>query len=302
MFSIDITMAVVIPTKNRPEDLVRAIESVKRQSYHPNEIIVVDQSSVNVMRAKIEHLLRRDGNIKLKYIFDRSLTGLTSAKNLAIKLSESDVLLFIDDDIVLDEKFLEVLCAVYSKYPELDGVGGLTVLPSHKSSALRRKAALFFQVGPFRDFRAVLQAGYMRDREIIRTWLLSGGLSSLRREVFEKIWFNDNLTGASPIEDFDFYSKASVHFQFALAPAAQALHNISPTSREGLRRSFELKCLGYKYIFSTHVSKTPFNTFAFLWRNFGLLIDSLMSTMNFKSFDPLIGIVSGWKNTRGVNL
>lgn len=296
MSSKNITMAVVIPTKNRPDDLMRAVESVKRQTRHPNEIIVVDQSFTDDIRAKIEYLLKKYDNIKLTYIFNQDLTGLTSAKNLAIKSSESDALLFIDDDIILDEKFIEVLCAIYRKYPELDGVGGLSMLPEHKSSALRRKAALLFQAGPFRDFRAVLQAGYMGDKEIIRTWLLSGGLSSLRREVFEKVQFNDSLPGASPIEDFDFYSRARIYFQFALAPAARALHNISSISRQSLRLSFERKCSGFSFIFSRYIRKTPLNWTAFLWKNVGISLDAVIATVLYRTFDPIIGVYSAWYN------
>ena len=51
------------------------------------------------------------------------------------------------------------------------------------------------------------------------------------------------------IEDFDFYSKASTHFKFALAPAAHALHDISSVDRKELKHSFEAKCSGFYKVY-----------------------------------------------------
>ncbi len=293
----EINIGVVIPTKNRHEDLIRALESVRKQTYLPLEVIVVDQSATDKAHAEIKDFLKTHRFIDLKYIYNPALSGLTAAKNEAVKIAASDVLLFIDDDIVLDKNFLEVLSSVYKRYPELSGVGGLVRLPEGKTSALRRKIALIFQVGPFRDMRAMIQAGYLGNKEIVRTWLLSGGLSSLRREVFEKIRFDDNLIGASPIEDMDFYSKAKDSFQFALAPAARALHNVSPRSRSGLKRAFENKCLGFIFIFSQHVEKNFLNRLAFMWRNLGIFIDAIVSSVSFKTLDPVKGVFLAWKKS-----
>ncbi|MFH1798502.1 MAG: glycosyltransferase family A protein [Candidatus Omnitrophota bacterium] len=289
-----VTIGVVIPTKNRVGDLFRAIESVKRQTYLSNEIIVVDQSDTDDAKEGIEGLLRDYSLIKQKYVFNRNLSGLTAAKNAGLEQAESDVLLFIDDDIVLDEKFLDVLRCTYEKYPELGGVGGLAEVSYEKVSRFRRKAALLFQTGPFRDFRAVIQAGYMRDRDIVPTWWLSGGLSSVRREVFDKVRFNEGLKGASPIEDFDFYFRASKYFKFAIAPGAKALHNISQTSRHNTCRAFEMKCSGFCYIFEKYVDKTLKNKLAILWRNIGFFIDALIKSASYKTLAPLKGAFSAW--------
>lgn len=285
-------IGVVIPTKNRAEDISEALKSIKDQTRLPYEVIIVDQSESKP--EDLAKILRGAGEVKLKYIFDPGLSGLTAAKNAGVRAAESDVLLFIDDDVVLDERFLEVLEGIYDRYPELGGVGGLAEVSYTKVSALRRRVALFFQVGPFRDYRAVIQAGYMRDRDIIRTSWLSGGLSSVRRAVFDKVSFNEDFKGASPIEDFDFYFKASKYFRFALAPQAKALHNISSVSRATLRRSFERKCSGFCYIFSRYIEKTFANRCAFFLRNTGFLIDALVKGVLYKTLDPLKGMCSAW--------
>ncbi|MFH1776602.1 MAG: glycosyltransferase [Candidatus Omnitrophota bacterium] len=290
----DFKFAVVIPTKNRWPDLEKAVEAVRGQTYLPHEIVIIDQSRTEGAYERINSLVRGQPRIKIKYVFNNKLSGLTAAKNAALSMAESDILLFIDDDIVLDPKFLQVLNFIYGKYPELSGVGGLTELSYKKAGFFRRQAALMFQIGPFRDFRAALQAGYLKDREIIRTWWLSGGLSSLKKEVFEKIKFNEELRGASPIEDFDFFIRSSKYFQFALAPQARALHNVSALSRDGLKRAFERKCSGFFYLFSKYVDKTMFNRFAFFWRNTGFFIDATARSIVFRSAGPIWGTLSAW--------
>ncbi|MCX5709101.1 MAG: glycosyltransferase, partial [Candidatus Omnitrophica bacterium] len=290
----DFKIAVIVPTKNRWADLEKAIISARDQVYPPHEIVIIDQSRTDDAHQRIIDLMRSRPQIKIKYVFNNTFSGLTAAKNAGVSRSESDILLFIDDDIILDSKFLQVLNFIYGKYPELSGVGGLTDLSYKKAGFFRRQAALFFQIGPFRDLRAAIQAGYMNDREIIRTWWLSGGLSSLKKEVLEKIRFNEQLRGASPIEDFDFFIRSSRHFQFALAPQAHALHNVSALSRDGLRWAFEKKCSGFFYLFSKYVDKTMFNRLAFFWRNTGFFIDAIARSIVFRSFDPIRGTFSAW--------
>ncbi len=296
-------IGVVIPTKNRRQDLLRAVKSVISQSRIPDELIIIDQSAVNDGETPVSGLLKNSAPISLKYCFNKNITGLTAAKNAAIKISESAILLFIDDDIILEPDFVKIILQAYTLNPELSGVGGVVKLPSAKNNGFKRFAASCFQIGPFRDHRALVQAGYAAEAGIVKTWLLSGGLSSLRREVFEHLRFDENLIGASPIEDMDFYSRAKQrNLRFALAVNAGALHNVSPVSRDGLRRAFERKTAGFAFIFARHVPKTPFNIFAFVWRNFGFFIDGGITAVQYRTFDPLKGVWAAWKSSLFKNI
>jgi len=296
IYPLNPTLGVVIPTKNRPDDLVRAVVSVIEQSRRPDEIIIIDQSKFDSAKGLVDKLLKSYQDIKQIYILNEWLSGLTAAKNLATSISRSDILLFIDDDIVLEPDFISLILDVYIKYPDLSGVGGQIKLPNGRSSVLRRLIATFFQIGIFRDKRALLQAGYFNSFEMVPTRILSGGLSSLRRNVFNIIKFDEQLLGASPIEDIDFYFSASKKFKFALAPKACALHNVSMVNRSGLKKTFELKCFGFCYIFLKYAKKSPFNVFAFLWRNVGMFFDAVLQVLKYKSLDPLLGLVKAWED------
>ena len=93
---------VVIPTKNRPDDLDRIIESINHSTELPQKVIIVDQSdtickTIHSDIYKVEHLHATD------------VSGLTAAKNEGIKHCESDIIHFFDDDIIVVSNYFEVL-------------------------------------------------------------------------------------------------------------------------------------------------------------------------------------------------
>jgi glycosyltransferase involved in cell wall biosynthesis len=291
------TIGVVIPTKNRINYLLSAVRSVLSQSRLPDELIIVDQSTTDAADSAIRSLLTNHKQIDYKYIFNNTLTGLTAAKNVAVKASGSDILLFIDDDIVLDDNFIQIVLGVFEQRPELSGVGGVVQLPAHRQSRLRGLITSIFRIGPFKDVRIPLQYGcYTKDLDVIPSKFLSGGLSALRRDLFQHVEFDGFLKGASVIEDLDFYSRAN-GFKFALARRAVALHNFSTVSRAGLRRSFEQKCAGFVYVFYNHIPKTPHNIFAFFWRNVGFFLDAISESLRYRTFDPILGSINGWRQS-----
>ena len=62
------TVSVVIPTQSRPDLLIRAVESVFRQSYQDFEIIVVLDGADQATR----EILRRNRRAGQNYFYTRS--------------------------------------------------------------------------------------------------------------------------------------------------------------------------------------------------------------------------------------
>ena len=47
------TFSVIIPTKNRPKELIKLFDSLILQTYQPDQIIIIDQSEdENVIKQK----------------------------------------------------------------------------------------------------------------------------------------------------------------------------------------------------------------------------------------------------------
>ena len=50
-------LSVIIPTLNRPNDLIAVVNSIFDQSYFPNELIIVDQSTEMESYNSVQDLL-----------------------------------------------------------------------------------------------------------------------------------------------------------------------------------------------------------------------------------------------------
>lgn len=93
-------ISVVIPTYNKPNDVVQTIESLLNQSCRPLEIIVIDDGSDPPLSLKF-----KVKNLKL-IRFNKNV-GACNARNYGIKVAKGDYVAFIDDDAIADKHWLE---------------------------------------------------------------------------------------------------------------------------------------------------------------------------------------------------
>jgi glycosyltransferase involved in cell wall biosynthesis len=98
-------VSVIIPTYNRSQSLLEAIESVLIQEYKYFEIIVVNNGGVDVQH--IINDLKGRGNIK--YVRHDCNRGLAAARNTGICLSEGKYIAYLDDDDIFYPMHLEIL-------------------------------------------------------------------------------------------------------------------------------------------------------------------------------------------------
>ena len=103
------TTSVVIPTFNRERFIKECVDSVMCQTTQPDEIIVVDDGSVDNTREILETIGFSDavnGETRLRYIFQNN-KGVSSARNAGIKASRSEYIAFLDSDDHWEKNKLE---------------------------------------------------------------------------------------------------------------------------------------------------------------------------------------------------
>lgn len=91
------TISVVIPTFNRAEFVLQAVESVLNQTHKPDEIVVIDDGSTD----NTKDLLK---DLGVRYIYQEN-RGVAAARNRGVCEAKNEWIAFLDtDDIWLPEK------------------------------------------------------------------------------------------------------------------------------------------------------------------------------------------------------
>lgn len=89
-------ISVVIPTHNRSNLLIRAINSVLNQTYNNIEIIVVSDGSTDETKSVVEEFMEKDNRIR--FIEYHPARGGNAARNMGIEAASGEYVAFLDDD------------------------------------------------------------------------------------------------------------------------------------------------------------------------------------------------------------
>jgi GT2 family glycosyltransferase len=119
MTQSDISITVIIVTRNRPHTLIECLQSLKKSSVSDFELILVDQSDEQMSPKLIQSLEFKD----LKYFYMRG-TGLSSGRNFGIRHAHGDILCFTDDDCIVDRNWMYECRQAFRKNTKIVGVFG----------------------------------------------------------------------------------------------------------------------------------------------------------------------------------
>jgi GT2 family glycosyltransferase len=224
MQSSDIaTISVIIPTKNRADDLRSTLEDLVAQTRRPDEIVIIDQS--------VSPSFEPGGfPIAVHYIHAPEVTGAAAARNLAMDLATGDLWVFLDDDVILEPQYIQELVSTYST--EIAGVSGIITNYSIPPASRRIFEALFVR-GPFSDDRQPIywHAEKLRFEGPQPVRQFGCGVMTFRATVVRNLRFDPNLTGGSLAEDIDFCAHLPRHSNLVIAPNARLIHKRSAVGR-----------------------------------------------------------------------
>ncbi|MDQ3132096.1 MAG: glycosyltransferase [Acidobacteriota bacterium] len=102
-------VTVIIPTYNRAQLVVEAIESVKAQSYPEIQIIVVDDGSQDNTAQSVAKF----ENVEYYYQENK---GQAAVRNLGLSYAKGEYIASLDSDDIWHEDFLKVAVAALEKY------------------------------------------------------------------------------------------------------------------------------------------------------------------------------------------
>jgi len=113
-------VSIIVPTKDRPNDLKNLLLTLLNLRYRPIEIIIVDDSrsdeTFKVVQSFKSEFEKR--NVKIHYVKGDG-EGLTSARNIGLGVAQGDIICFLDDDVlILDPNTIDKVLQFFAATPE----------------------------------------------------------------------------------------------------------------------------------------------------------------------------------------
>lgn len=272
---MSLTVTVIIPTMRRPGRLRKLLETIDRQSRKPEELFVIDAAPDR----EVEKLTRACEGKYGRVEYFPFHPGLTQSRNLGIKNSKGDIVVFLDDDLELHPDFIKEIIRPFEEDRE-GKIGGVTGNVLHHprrlwsaNNILRWALQLPYDGNGFFRWSGACTIIHGAKEEC-DVEFLPGGLTAWRREVFRDEMFDENLPGLGLYEDVDFSYRSSRTWRHVYVPKAVVAlaRPESSTAREADWSYLRDELSRYWYVFRKNQPKTPLRLAAFLWHQFGVVI------------------------------
>jgi glycosyltransferase involved in cell wall biosynthesis len=125
--------SVCIPA-TRPAFLLPVITSIRRQTWHDWELIIVGQGDVATLTSAVHSAA--DGDERIRFVAARG-QGISRSRNVAVAEAGGDVVAFTDDDCEADADWLRTIAAAFEADGGLGVVGGAVLAPPARGRLAR---------------------------------------------------------------------------------------------------------------------------------------------------------------------
>lgn len=231
-------LSVCICTRNRPEELKKALNSLECSSYPVYEVIVSDDSTNPETQTLIASHFPQ-----VKYL-PGPRRGLGANRNNALKAVTGSHVLFIDDDVVLGEQFLETI------FSQLE----LCLKPGNQEDSKVIVTGIENQNGELvfpheQDFLGFQKIDYGKD-DFLKTVVINSAV--FPSFLFKKVLFDEKLVYGC--DEVDFTTRAVQEgYKIILCPTAVNFHFPSTINRDFYKPYHEASRLyvTFKRYFST---------------------------------------------------
>lgn len=252
------TISVIICTYKRPAQVVSLLDTIRRQTMTPLEVLVIDGSPDAQTEQAMLPFRQSDGTVIYHKVSERD-RGLTRQRNFGIARARGSVVAFLDDDTLLAADYLQSIADCFARHPEAAGVGGYisnevewkwTEKPGEpdlgrfcwhgweRREDYRWRVRKILGLAPASPPGRVPPSGHGRsvgflppDGSDYQVEFVMGGASAWRREVFERHRFSLYFDGYGLYEDLDFCLRVSREHPLYICTRARLEHHHAPASR-----------------------------------------------------------------------
>lgn len=286
-------ISVVIITKNRLECLRKCIASLCAQTRIPDELVIVDASTNEETKKYTGNLVNSLACFEV--IYERQVKGGTaSARNIGVEKCSGDVVIFLDDDVMLDERYIEEILNTYDNDPEgrVGGVTGAVLSDKSRGKYLKELPSRLYRTiflwDSLKNYGRVLRTGMLpTPLPDVHTCVQAfhGYNMSFRRHVFNEFKFCEKLESIYPWaygEDVDFSYMVGRKYLLLVNPKARLTHLLSQDKdyKHDPRFYFYSSTMlvrNFYYIMCKNFGGSSVNKIIFSWAFIGLLVGRIIS-------------------------
>ena len=286
-------IALIIPTRNRPELLINLLRTIRNQNVKPDQVVIVDGSDEPIKLRILEYLTCNDTYI---HIFPPSLTR---QRNVGIKQLHDGITLagYLDDDIELEPDTIGSMLQFWWDCPPNTGGAEFNITNISEKNPFSNIIRWFFCMGSPEPGK-VLRSGFCTsafpaEKDHMCEWLC-GGATIWRRDILNKYKFDEWYSGWAYHEDVEFSYRVFKNFPLYIVHLAKVTHNPPQFNPE---KSFFLGKMAVinRYHF---VKKNPeLSVCFFYWSTAGEVFLNILKTFRDRNRD---GLRIAWGNLSGI--
>ncbi|MBX9651426.1 MAG: glycosyltransferase family 2 protein [Xanthobacteraceae bacterium] len=105
-------VSAVICTRNRPDKIGNAAETVLANTYSNFDLTIIDQSTNDETQAIVRQIGERDSRVRYQRM---NTSGLSRAYNLAIASTSGPIIAFTDDDCLVPSDWIEKIVTAFEE-------------------------------------------------------------------------------------------------------------------------------------------------------------------------------------------
>jgi glycosyltransferase involved in cell wall biosynthesis len=248
-------LVFITPTKDRPEDLKKMMDSFASQTRKPDQVIIVDAS-----KQPVKSVCDSIKGLEIDYIRWDKKPSAAAQRNggLSMVRDNIDLVCFFDDDQVLHVDALEKMLVFWqSAKPEIVGASFNLANYEDKRSAIFKKSRLSNALGlycsqPGKVAHSGWQSLYGKVTKNTEVEWMGSGASVWKKHILDEFHFDEYFDGYSYLEDVDFSYSISRKYKLVVVADAFFEHYHSTSGRVNAYQFGRVETRNRKYIVKKH--------------------------------------------------
>ena len=223
-------ISIIICTYNREKYIRPLLESIAKNDY-PNtdyEIVLVDNNCTDNTHGVCEQFAAAHKEVAFRYVIEPE-QGLSAARNKGIKEAKGDIIIYVDDDALVDSDYIRIYAEHFAVHPDTMAAGG-PIEPLYETQ----------EPSWMSPYTKALLTAWMNYGDQVREYpngrYPGGGNAAYRKEVFERVGlFNTELGRKGNLllasEEKDIFDKMKALDMKVLYLPTPVLHHCIPQAK-----------------------------------------------------------------------